>query len=114
MVSTARAGRQVAVWSSSLSQPKDSQTWSGQGESTKRGCAVLNADMDGEIAGVHIIVGVRFEGKDQLGVGVAMDQLGTERGAPVWPALRTSSSAAAAARMTAAKTRFSSSFCVVS
>ena len=36
MLSTARAGRQVAVWSSSLSQPKDSQMWSGQGESTKR------------------------------------------------------------------------------
>ena len=46
----------------------------------KAGRAVLNADVDGEIAGVHIIVGVRFEGKGQLGVGVAIDQLGTEWG----------------------------------
>ena len=46
----------------------------------KAGRAVLNADMDGEIAGVHIIVGVRFEGEGQLGVGVAIDQLGTEWG----------------------------------
>ena len=45
----------------------------------KAGRAVLNADVDGEIAGVHIIVGVRFEGEGQLGVGVAIDQLGTER-----------------------------------
>ena len=41
MVSTARAGRQVAVWSSLDSQPKLSQMWSGQGESTKRAAPSL-------------------------------------------------------------------------
>ena len=43
MVSTARAGRQVAVWSSLDSQPKPSQMWSGQGESTKRAAPSLTS-----------------------------------------------------------------------
>ena len=41
----------------------DSQMWSGQGESTKRAAPSCTLDVDGEVAGVHIVVGVRLAGE---------------------------------------------------
>ena len=45
----------------------------------KAGRAVLDLDVDGEIAGVHIVIGVFFEGKGEPGVTVAVDELCAER-----------------------------------
>ena len=70
MVSTARAGRQVAVWSSSRMLTDVVRA----GGVHKAGGSVLHLNVHGQVAGVHIVGGILGQREIQHRVGVAVGQ----------------------------------------